>query len=109
MPMGKGQLFLPVKTEIRKKIKKQEGDYVHILLYADDNPYKIPEEILDCLKNEDPVILETFSALKEGEQKVYIDWIYSAKKEETRAERIIEMIRKLEKNITLYPNEKDLQ
>ena len=25
MPMGNDQLFLPVKAEIRKKIKKQEG------------------------------------------------------------------------------------
>lgn len=26
MPYGEGKLFLPVKAEIRKKIKKQEGD-----------------------------------------------------------------------------------
>lgn len=26
MPMGNGKLFLPVKSEIRKKIKKQAGD-----------------------------------------------------------------------------------
>ena len=27
MPMGNGKLFLPVKAEIRKKIKKQSGDF----------------------------------------------------------------------------------
>ena len=32
---GKGQLFLSVKSDIRKKIKKQEGDYAHIILYLD--------------------------------------------------------------------------
>ncbi len=36
MPMGNGHLFLPVKAEIRKKIKKQEGDYVDIVLYPDE-------------------------------------------------------------------------
>jgi hypothetical protein len=35
MPSGKGNLFLAVKSEIRKKIKKQAGDYVHIILYPD--------------------------------------------------------------------------
>ena len=34
MPSGKGTLFLSVKAEIRKKIKKQAGDYVHIVLYS---------------------------------------------------------------------------
>ncbi|MEY3398621.1 MAG: hypothetical protein RL220_1215, partial [Bacteroidota bacterium] len=27
MPMGNGQLFLPVKADIRKKIGKKEGDW----------------------------------------------------------------------------------
>ena len=35
---GTGQLFLSVKSEIRKKIKKQAGDYVHIILYPDNEP-----------------------------------------------------------------------
>lgn len=33
MPSGKGVLFLAVNAEIRKKIQKQAGDYVHIVLY----------------------------------------------------------------------------
>ena len=33
---GKGQLFLSVKSDIRKKIKKREGDCVHIILYSDN-------------------------------------------------------------------------
>jgi len=35
MESGKGHLFLAVKSEIRKKINKQAGDYVHIILYPD--------------------------------------------------------------------------
>jgi hypothetical protein len=46
MPAGNGQLFLPVKAEIRKKIKKQEGDYVHIILYEDKSEIAIPDEII---------------------------------------------------------------
>ena len=32
MPMGNGTLFLPVKAAIRKKIGKEEGDHVQIIL-----------------------------------------------------------------------------
>ncbi len=59
MPMGNGQLFLPVKSEIRKIIGKKEGDWVHVTLYADNAPIEVPEEFLDCLK-EDQVAYNTF-------------------------------------------------
>ena len=40
MPMGNGKLFLPVKSEIRKKIKKVAGDSVHVILYPDHEHWK---------------------------------------------------------------------
>jgi hypothetical protein len=39
MPSGKGTLMLAVKAEIRKKIKKEAGDYVHVILYAESNVF----------------------------------------------------------------------
>lgn len=36
MPMGNGQLFLPVNAAIRKKIRKEAGDRVHVVLYQDE-------------------------------------------------------------------------
>lgn len=91
MPMGNGTLFLPVKAEIRKKIKKTEGDYVHVILYPDNEPLELPEEMLLCLK-EEPTALKFFNKLLEGEQKLYIQWIYSAKKEETKIDRLAKTI-----------------
>ena len=41
-PMGNGGLFLPVRAEIRKKIKKEEGDFVHIILYPDTETLEVP-------------------------------------------------------------------
>lgn len=96
MPMGNGNLFLPVKAEIRKKIKKQTGDYVHITLYKDDSVFEVPQEITDCLKLE-PGAFEKFFAITKGQQKIFVDWIYSAKKEETKANRIAKMLQMLEK------------
>lgn len=43
MPMGNGELGLSVKAEIRKKIKKQAGDYVHVVLYLDEEPRRFPK------------------------------------------------------------------
>lgn len=94
MPMGNGQLFLPVKAAIRKAIGKKEGDWVHVVLYPDKAPTEIPEELLNCLKDE-PAAYEAFLRQSHGEQKACIEWIYSAKKEDTRIERIALTINKL--------------
>lgn len=59
MPSGKGVLFLAVNAEIRKKIQKQAGDYVHIVLYPDNEPIEIPKEFLLCLQD-DIVALQFF-------------------------------------------------
>src|SRR4030095_2461476 len=42
MPMKSGHFFLPVKSEIRKKIKKTVGDYVRVILYPDESSLEIP-------------------------------------------------------------------
>lgn len=94
MPMGDGNLFLPVRAEIRKKINKKEGDVIHVVLYPDNEPLEIPEEMMLCLKDE-PKALKFFQSLSESEQKYYIDWIYSAKKEDTKVERMANAINRL--------------
>ncbi len=93
-PMKTGDLFLPIKADMRKAIKKKEGDTVRVVLYLDETPLVIPQEFLDCLK-EEPKALKTFKSLSESEQKHYLDWIYSAKKEETKIERMANAINKL--------------
>ena len=65
MPSGNGQLLLSVKAEIRKKIKKQAGDYVHVILYPDNEPLEIPEELLLCLQ-EDQDAQQFFHSLNEN-------------------------------------------
>jgi Domain of unknown function (DUF1905)/Bacteriocin-protection, YdeI or OmpD-Associated len=101
MPMGNGLLFLPVKSEIRKAIKKQAGDYVHIILYPDNEPLVTPDELLLCLE-EEPKALAFFLSLSESERKYYIDWIYSAKADETKVNRIIKTIDRLAKSMKMY-------
>jgi hypothetical protein len=101
MPMGGGKLFLPVKAEIRKKIKKHEGDTVLIILYSDNDPLEVPEEMALCLQDE-PEALIFFNSLSESEQKFYIQYIYSAKREETKIDRLAKTINKLLKGLKMY-------
>lgn len=101
MPMGDGNLFLPVKAEIRKKIKKEAGDFVRVILFPDTEPLEIPEEMLLCLQDE-PKAFKFFKTLSESEQKFYIQWIYSAKREETKIDRLAKSINKLMKCEKLY-------
>ncbi|NIJ54936.1 YdeI/OmpD-associated family protein [Dyadobacter arcticus] len=91
MPMGNGHLFLPVRAEIRKKIRKQAGDWVHIILFVDNSLLEIPQELIDCLQDE-PVAYQNFMKLQEGAKKEFRDWVYAARREETKVERIAKMI-----------------
>ena len=102
MPFGNGQLFLPVKAEIRKKIKKQAGDTVHIIAEIDSTPLDLPNEICECFENEPKEVRVFFESLKESEQKTYIDWIYSTKNEDKKARRIVMMMDKLLARKKLY-------
>jgi hypothetical protein len=99
--MKTGNMFMPVKAEIRKKIKKEEGDWVNITLYHDDSPVVIPEEFLMCLL-ESPKAYEVFQSFRETSQKHYIDWIYESKSVETRVNRMAKAVGKLEKGLKLY-------
>jgi hypothetical protein len=103
MPSGNGNLFLPVKAEIRKSIKKNAGDYVYIILYPDTEPLEIPDEMLLCLQDE-PTAFKFFNSLSESERRYYINWIYSAKKEETKVSRLAKSIDKLLKKEKFYDN-----
>ncbi|MBB6002852.1 YdeI/OmpD-associated family protein [Arcicella rosea] len=98
MPMGNGMLFLPVRAEIRKKIGKKDGDWVHVKLFADNDALEIPKELMLCLEDE-PQALKNFLTYTESEQKAYIDWILGAKKEETRIERMAETVNKVLKGL----------
>lgn len=95
MPKGDGTLFLPINAKMRKQINKQAGDQVIIALEIDDSPVEITDELLECFANEPAELLQKFRALKEGEQKAYLAHIYNAKTEDTKVERIVQMMESL--------------
>lgn len=87
MPSGNGDLLLCVKAEIRKKIGKQAGDFVRVILYPDNEPTETPRELLLCLED-DTEASRFFNSLNESEQQNYVKWIYSAKTDRTKVDRI---------------------
>ena len=101
MPMKNGCMFFPVRAEIRKAIRKKEGDTVHVILYSDNSSIEIPQEFLLCLEDE-PAAKQFFFRLTESEQNFYIKWIYEAKQEATKIKRIAESITRLLKKEKFY-------
>lgn len=101
MPIKGGDLFLPVKAEIRKQIKKEAGDHIQVTLFVDNLPLDIPEELKICLEME-PEASKTFYSYPDGEQKAFVNWIYSAKKDETKVNRIAKTIEMLLKKQKFY-------
>ncbi|MBB4037102.1 hypothetical protein GGR21_003017 [Dysgonomonas hofstadii] len=87
MPLGNGRVGLAVKAEVRKNIKKQAPDTVHVTIYEDKTPLIIPEELLLCMEYEDGVLAK-FENYSDGQKKAFIDWINSAKTEQAKADRI---------------------
>ncbi len=92
--MGNGVLFLSLNAHLKKKIKKQEGDFVHILLYEDNKQFEIPEELNLCLSFE-PNAYSIFYSYKDNKQKAIVEWIYSAKSEDLKIERMAQLINDL--------------
>ncbi|MGV3630602.1 MAG: DUF1905 domain-containing protein [Bacteroidota bacterium] len=101
MPMKSGDLFLPVKAEIRKKIRKQDGDWVQVTLFEDLDPLEIPKELELCLLD-DPAAHQAFYGFRESDQKLYADWINAAKRDETKVKRIGITLDRLSKGMRFY-------
>lgn len=94
MPMGNGSLFLPVKAALRKKIGKEAGDSVQVVLYADALPTELPDEFRLCLLDE-PTAYQAFLSSTDTEQQAMIQWIYSATSEDHKIDRMAKTIDKL--------------
>ncbi|MBV5312028.1 MAG: DUF1905 domain-containing protein [Prolixibacteraceae bacterium] len=94
--MGTGCHILILTQEVRRKLEKTFGDLVSVELEHDleKREVTIPEEIQSLLKKY-PDALTFFDKLSYTHRKEYINWITSAKKEETRMKRMELFVEKL--------------
>lgn len=96
MPMGNGFLFLPIAKPIRTAIGKEQGNTVRLKLMRDEVPNQVPEELIDCLKD-DPGKLQLFQRLSDADRKHWIEYIYSANSPEVKSDRIVKLLNQLGK------------
>jgi hypothetical protein len=94
IPMGEGDFIIPLKADLRRKLRKQKGATLHICIEADDRPLPMSEDFLACLDDE-PNALAYFKTLPGSHQRYYSKWIEEAKTETTKAKRIAQAIRGL--------------
>ena len=89
LPMGDGSHYLVVGKDIRDQISKTAGDTVNVTLDLDpeNRVVEVPEDLQRALDRR-PEAWDGFEKLTYSQQKLYVDWILSAKKEETRDARI---------------------
>jgi hypothetical protein len=83
---------LGVLKSIRQQIGKQAGDRVHVRLELDaaERTVEIDPEIERALGAAQ--VLEKFRALSHSQQREYAEWIASAKKDSTRADRVAKLL-----------------
>jgi Domain of unknown function (DUF1905)/Bacteriocin-protection, YdeI or OmpD-Associated len=96
LPMGGGSFIMALNKELRKGIHKRKGAMLKVQLQADDKPYLLSAEFMECLSDE-PGAFAFFKTLPRGHQNYFSKWIESAKTEPTKAKRIAQAVNALAK------------
>lgn len=94
--MGNGVLFLSVNAALRKKLQKEAGDEVDLLLRQETNTAAANLELIQCLK-EAPDAYQKFIKLPAFTQKAYVNLVFAAADVEEKSKKIVRIIKKLEK------------
>ena len=94
--MGLPCYIIGVTKDIRNKISKTYGDTIKVVMEKDveDRNIEVPEK-LNVMFNDNKDACEFYESLSYSQKKKYVEWINSAKKEETFDKRIKETIKKL--------------
>lgn len=96
--MGNGILFLSVNAALRKKLQKEAGDEVNLILYKETNTADSYAELVQCLK-EAPEAYIKFLKLPAFTQNGYVHLIHAANGVEEKSQKIVAIIKKLEKKL----------
>jgi hypothetical protein len=91
--MGMEHHCLGLVQKIRKEVRKNPGDMIHVIIIKDEEPrsVEIPKDLINKL-DENTNAKEFFNGLSYTNQKLYVNWITSAKRTITRDKRLSEII-----------------
>jgi hypothetical protein len=92
-----GEYLLGLSRDVRQSAGVEDGDEVEVRLELDGSPREValPAVLADALAA-DPAVASAFERMAFTHRKEYARWISEAKREETRARRVVqalEMIR----------------
>ncbi len=96
MGMGDGRVCLGVHKATRQAAGVSIGDIVDVSVERDDRPRKVtvPAELADALA-EDPDVAAAFERLSFSHRREYAQWVGEAKRADTRARRVREVLERL--------------
>lgn len=90
-PSKEGHFIIAINAELRKKLGKKEGAMLGVKFELDKSAALISQELLDCLA-EEPEALKQFNSLLLSHRNYFHRYIYSAKRADTKAGRIVNVI-----------------
>lgn len=93
--MGSGPCIVVLKR-IREKLGKGPGDSIRVRLWHDTEPriVEAPADLAEGLADA-PEAQSFWDGLSPGNRRLYVGWIESAKKPETRAARVAKTVAQL--------------
>ncbi|MGR3811247.1 YdeI/OmpD-associated family protein [Jiulongibacter sp. NS-SX5] len=104
IPVGEGNFILPLKADLRRKLKKEKGYKVTVKLELDNSEFEFDEDFMACLEDEQAA-KEFFESLTPGHRRYFSKWIASAKTIDTKTKRISQALyglsNKMEYNIMI--------
>ncbi len=98
MPMGGGDLIMPLNAAMRKGLKQPLGATIRVRISKDDSVLNIDPELQACLEDE-PEAARFFSSLAQSHQKYFSKWITEAKTDATRTRRLAAVIEGLSRKM----------
>lgn len=95
-----GGYFLMINKTIRAQLNKKEGDIVNVKIEEDleERIVELPTVLVDFFNREN-LLKSVFDKLSYTHQKEYVQWITSAKREETLQNRLIKLKEMLEEKL----------
>jgi Bacteriocin-protection, YdeI or OmpD-Associated/Domain of unknown function (DUF1905) len=96
MGMGAGQVCLGVHKATRQAAHVEIGDEVEVEVALDTRPREVivPDDLAAALAG-DEAAAQAFDRLSFTHRREYVEWITSAKRDETRARRIGQTLQRL--------------
>jgi hypothetical protein len=98
LPMGKGSFIMALKADVRKAIRKINGDKIKVEIEHDKTEYQLDADFVECL-DDDEKAKSFFYAQPKSHQNYFSKWIESAKTDITKSKRITLAINALSKKM----------